>query len=148
MKKVLVLNGPNLNMLNVKNPGEMKLPELHEHLIKVGKELSMEVECFQSNYEGALADKIHEAYERCDGLIFNPGGLTHYSYALRDVLAAVGLPAVEVHITNLHKREAYRHHSVLSAVMTGTISGMGTYGYELGLLALNRHFQTQAQNQV
>ncbi|GIP37625.1 3-dehydroquinate dehydratase [Paenibacillus sp. J31TS4] len=144
MYNVLVLHGPNLNMLGIREPGvygNESLTAITTNLEKTAVGLSIGLESFQSNHEGALIDKIHEAYGTKDGILINPGAFTHYSYAIRDALAAVQLPAVEVHLSNIHKREEFRHRSVTAPVVIGQIAGFGAYGYELGLLALHRHFR-------
>ncbi|MDQ1909579.1 type II 3-dehydroquinate dehydratase [Paenibacillus sp. GD4] len=144
MKQVLLLNGPNLNMLGVREPGvygSTSLQDIENRMTDLAAELGVQLECFQSNHEGALIDKIHEAHGRKDGIVMNPGAFTHYSYAIRDAISAVGLPFVEVHISNIHKREAFRHVSVLAPVGLGQISGFGADSYELGLRALVMHMQ-------
>ncbi|PDO10856.1 MAG: type II 3-dehydroquinate dehydratase [Candidatus Reconcilbacillus cellulovorans] len=141
MKAVLVVNGPNLNMLGVREPsvyGTETLNDIERRLRKLAETLGIELEFVQSNHEGDLIDAIHRAYGVKSGILINAGALTHTSYALRDALAAVGLPAVEVHLSNVYKREPFRHVSVIAPVVAGQIAGFGAYSYELGLLALNR----------
>ncbi|MBP0724426.1 type II 3-dehydroquinate dehydratase [Bacillus sp. RG28] len=139
MGKFLLLNGPNLNMLGKREVsiyGSTTLKDIEEQVQKVAIENDSSVDCFQSNHEGELIDRIHEANGLYNGIIFNPGAFTHYSYAIRDALASISVPTIEVHISNVHKREEFRHQSVISPVTEGQIVGLGIYGYELALLAL------------
>ena len=137
MKKILVLNGPNLNLLGTREPqiyGADTLADVERGLVEQGASQGAEVSCFQSNHEGALIDRIHAA--RLDGthwIIINPGGLTHTSVALRDAIAAVPVPVVEVHISNVHARKDFRKHLVVSPYSTGVIAGLGLHGYDLAL---------------
>jgi 3-dehydroquinate dehydratase-2 len=135
---VLVLHGPNLNLLGTREPhiyGSTTLADIDADLRKVGEDLGVAVETFQSNSEGALIDRIHEARTQVQALIVNAGGYTHTSVALRDALAAVGLPVIEVHLTNLAAREEFRHRSLLAPVCVGQITGLGAFGYRLALEA-------------
>lgn len=137
--RVLVVHGPNLNLLGTREPevyGSVTLAEIDAGLEARAKQLGAVVECFQSNHEGAILDRIHEARERVDGILINPAGLTHTSVALRDALLAVGLPFVEVHLSNVHAREPFRHRSLLSDVARGVVCGLGPAGYRLGLEGL------------
>jgi 3-dehydroquinate dehydratase-2 len=139
----LVLNGPNLNLLGTREPGvygHTTLAQIEAELIALGEKAGAIVQTFQSNHEGALIDRIHAA--RTDGtefIIINPGGLTHTSVALRDALAGVALPFLEVHLSNVHQRESFRHHSYLSPIAVGVICGLGPAGYLAALqFALER----------
>jgi 3-dehydroquinate dehydratase-2 len=136
---ILVLHGPNLNLLGSREPdvyGSTSLEELDRHLVRVGRELDLEVRCQQSNLEGGLIDALHAARGWAAGVVFNPGGYSHTSVALRDAVLAVGLPVVEVHLTNVHAREEFRHRALIAPVCLGVIAGFGPLSYELGLQAI------------
>jgi 3-dehydroquinate dehydratase-2 len=136
--RVLVLHGPNLNLTGIREPeiyGTTSLGEIDEGLRRQGAALGIEVDCFQSNHEGDLIDRIHEARRRYDAIIINPGALTHYSLCLADALRAVGLPVIEVHLSNIHAREAWRRQSVIAPVASGQITGFGSRSYTLALTA-------------
>lgn len=138
-KKFLVINGVNLNMLGIREPGvygSSTLKDLENYIAEKAQKMGVEVEFFQSNYEGAVCEAIHKAYGTMDGIIINPGAFTHYSYAIRDALSSVKIPTIEVHISNVHKREEFRHHSVLVEECMGQICGLGYKGYIFALEAL------------
>lgn len=138
-KRVLVLLGPNLNMVGVREKGiygEETAESIAQQIEQKAQQLGYQCELFQSNWEGALIDKIHEARGKFDGVVLNAGALTHYSYALRDAIACVHIPFIEVHMSNVHTREEFRHQSVISAVCAGQIVGFGKNSYFLALEAL------------
>jgi len=139
---VLVLNGPNLNMLGKREPGvygAKTLAEIEAETKAHGESLGISVDFRQSNHEGMLVDWIHEALGRCRGIVINPGAYTHTSVALHDAIRAVGLPTIELHLSNVFAREAFRHHSYISPVALGVICGFGPHGYRLALSALQPH---------
>jgi 3-dehydroquinate dehydratase-2 len=140
MPAILVLHGPNLNLLGQREPevyGHMTMDEIDHRLVEAGKGLGLEVRAAQSNSEGGLIDALHAAREWASGVILNPGGYTHTSVALRDAIAAIELPVVEVHISNVYAREEFRSQSILAAECAGKIVGFGWRSYLLGLYALS-----------
>jgi 3-dehydroquinate dehydratase II len=144
MKAVLVLHGPNLNLLGAREPqlyGVLTLEEIDRRLVKAGLALGLEVRAFQSNSEGGLIDALHQAHEWANGVVFNPGGYTHTSVALRDAVVAIGIPVIEVHLSNIQAREEFRRISLIAPVCIGSITGFGWRSYHLGLQALAGIFE-------
>ena len=142
--KILVLNGPNLNLTGLREPdhyGNATLDEINSALFEAASSLGIDTVFFQSNHEGDIIDYIHSARDNFDGIILNAGAFTHYSYAIRDAIAAVDVPTVEVHMSNIHAREEFRHLSVIAPVCIGSISGFGSFSYHLALAALIERFK-------
>jgi 3-dehydroquinate dehydratase II len=139
---VLILHGPNLNLLGLREPqfyGASTLAQIDDRLVVLGRSLGASVESLQSNHEGVLVDAIHAAREKHQGIVINAGAYTHTSIAIRDAISGVRIPTVEVHLSNIYQRESFRHHSYLSAIVVGQISGFGSHSYELGLQAIVSH---------
>lgn len=149
MAQILVLNGPNLNLLGTREPqhyGSVTLADIEKRLDELAEAFEHDIEFFQHNHEGTLIDLIHEAgRHEVDFIIFNPAAFTHTSVALRDALKAVDIPFIEVHLSNIHRREAFRRHSYFSDIAVGTISGLGATGYELALIAAHQHLTQSAE---
>ncbi len=141
---ILILHGPNLNLLGLREPGiygASTLAQIDAQLVELGNSLDTTISSLQSNHEGTLVDAIHEAHDRYDGIVINAGAYTHTSIAIRDAISAVQMPTVEVHLSNIYKREEFRHHSYLAAIVIGQISGFGAHSYQLGLQALIVHLR-------
>lgn len=137
--KILILHGPNLNLLGTREPqvyGSTTLDDIDKKMIGLGKELGVEIKCLQSNHEGALIDALQDARTWAGGVVFNPGAYTHTSIALRDAISAIEIPVIEVHVSNVYAREKFRRKSLISGVCKGKISGFGWRSYELGLRGL------------
>ncbi len=136
MKKILIINGPNLNLLGTREPeiyGKTTLKDIEMQLKDRAEKLNVEIECFQSNHEGEIVDKIHSAKNNFDAVIINPAAYTHTSVAIRDAFASVDIPTIEVHISNVYSREEFRHNSLIAPVVVGQIAGLGIQGYLLAL---------------
>ncbi|EOD49129.1 putative dehydroquinase class protein [Neofusicoccum parvum UCRNP2] len=145
-KRILLINGVNLNLLGTREPaiyGSTTLPMVVDQAKQQTAALGIELEDYQSNWEGAIVDRIHEARGNIDAIVINPGAFTHTSVALRDALLGVDIPFVEVHITNIHKREAFRHHSYLSDKAEAVICGLGTYGYTAAIDFAAKHLKAR-----
>lgn len=139
--KVLVIHGPNLNMLGKREPGiygTRTLSDIDDDLCSLGRSLGISVETFQSNHEGEIVSRIQTALGNCQGIIINPGAYTHTSVAIRDALLLLDIPMVEIHLSNIYKREPFRHKSMMAGVVTGQISGLGDHGYTLAMEAVAR----------
>ena len=145
MKKIRLINGPNINFTGIREKGiygTKTLADIEAYVIKEAEQRGLECECFQSNSEGGLIDYIQKCYyDNIDGVIINPGAYTHYSYALRDAISSINIPFVEVHMSNIHKREEFRHTSVTVPVCAGQICGFGDYGYIMAIDALINIFK-------
>jgi 3-dehydroquinate dehydratase-2 len=134
--KILVINGPNINMLGIREKniyGDLSYLKLIDMIEKKSTELQIEIECFQNNIEGEIINKIQSAYAKYDGIIINPAAYTHYSIAILDAIKSVSIPTIEVHLSNIHSREEFRHRSVTASACIGQISGFGSYGYLMAL---------------
>ena len=136
MKNILVVHGPNLNLLGTREPeiyGAQTLADINAHLQSIASEVGVKLTAFQSNHEGEIVEAIHQARTQYDAIIINPAAFTHISVAIRDAVAGVDIPFVEVHLSNVHQREAFRHHSYFSDLAVGVVCGLGAYGYEAAL---------------
>ncbi len=144
MRKIVVIHGPNLNFLGIRETsiyGKDNFNTLNQTILERGRQLHLTIDIFQSNHEGILIDTLQQCFkDQVDGIIINPGAFTHYSYALRDAIASISIPTIEVHISNIHTREEFRHHSVTAPVCIGQISGFGTNSYLLALEAFSMRY--------
>lgn len=146
MNSIFVIHGPNLNLLGTREPeiyGSMTMQDINDDLQKQADEAGVHIDFFQSNHEGEIIDKLHEARGRYDYIILNAGAYTHYSIAIRDALAAIEIPTIEVHISNIHQREEFRHHSVIAPVVVGQICGFGLESYKAALYVAVRKLQEE-----
>ncbi len=142
--KLLLINGPNMNMLGIRQPeiyGRDTLKTIEDMTVKKANELGFEMDVFQSNHEGAIIDKIHEAYKKYDGIVINPAAYTHYSYAIADALSAVGIPAIEIHMSDIDSRESFRAHSVTASYCIGQVKGLGKESYTVGVERLAEYLK-------
>lgn len=149
MSNILLLNGPNLNMLGAREPkhyGSLSLAQIEQNLQQLAQKCGVNLQCFQANSEEKLIERIHQSFQQVDFIIINPAAYTHTSVALRDALLAVAIPFVEVHLSNVHKREPFRHHSYFSDVAEGVICGLGAKGYEYALDFALQFLAKKAQN--
>ena len=150
--KVVVIQGPNLNLLGYREPniyGPMKLEEIHTQMEAIAKQNNMEIEFFQSNLEGEIVDRVQECIGDADGIIINPAAYAHTSIAIRDAIAAAAMPTVEVHVSNIHRREEFRAKSLTAPVCTGQISGFGPFGYHLAMISITQILgEIEAQKQA
>ena len=147
-KKILLLHGPNLNLLGTRQPeiyGSVTMEQINDMAKLYARKYGVDLRAEQSNHEGALVDILHVARNWCDGVVFNAGAYTHTSVALRDAITAIELPVIEVHLSNIHAREEFRHHSYLAAVCVGQISGFGWRSYVLGIDALLGHLGVKTE---
>ncbi|HEY9736989.1 MAG TPA: type II 3-dehydroquinate dehydratase [Trichocoleus sp.] len=147
MLSIQILHGPNLNLLGKREPeiyGHQTLNDINQMLTEEARQLNVAVEFFQSNHEGALVDCIQALMGQAHGIVINPGAYTHTSIAIRDAIAAVGIPTVEVHLSNIHQREPFRHHSYIAPIAVGQICGFGAESYRLGLRGLVTHLRSKA----
>lgn len=142
--KIMVIQGPNINLLGIREPniyGVMKMEDIHSQMKLFAEQNGVDIEFFQSNLEGEIVDKIQECYGEADGIIINPAAYTHSSIAIRDALSAVNLPAIEVHISNIHRREEFRQKSLIAPVSAGQIVGFGPVGYHLAMIGMLQIFE-------
>ena len=149
--RLLLLNGPNLNLLGQREPGlygTSTLPQIETAMVEQARAMNAELDCFQSNFEGALVERVHQAMGQVDGILINAGAYTHTSIALRDALLGVSIPYVELHLSNTHARESFRHHSYLADRAVGVICGFGADSYRLALDALVHHLSARAKGAV
>ena len=146
MTEILLLNGPNLNLLGLREPGiygSMTLAEIEKRVIAHAERYHVKIRAMQSNHEGGLIDMLHDARTWANGVIINPGGYTHTSVALRDAVSAITIPTIEIHLSNIHAREEFRHRSLIAGVCVGQITGLGWYGYLLALEGLLAHLKIE-----
>ncbi|KAF2097924.1 Dehydroquinase [Rhizodiscina lignyota] len=150
-KSILLINGPNLNLLGTREPqiyGSTTLEDVEKDAKRQASSLSIQLEAYQSNWEGAIIDRIHQARGQFDAIIINPGGLTHTSVALRDALLGVAIPFIELHISNIHKREPWRNHSYFSDKAEAVICGMGTFGYKAAIEHVAKNFKALGRSSL